>query len=112
VTPRQCHTVYSACVERGFSTGKGPDPFRDLPGSKTLAMAILLTVVGGLILATGYVVDVNPRVLLAGLAMWVTGCLVVLGLAVRVARATGSSWLAALGQGIRTSFRWLWEFFP
>jgi len=92
--------------------GRRPDPFRDLPGTKTLVVAILLTVAGGLILAGGYVVDVDPRVLLAGLVMWAVGALVVLGLAIRVARASGSSWLAALGHGIRIAFRWAWEFFP
>jgi hypothetical protein len=37
-----------------FSTSERHDPFRELPGTQTLAIAILLMVVGGLILATGY----------------------------------------------------------
>lgn len=65
--------------------GDSPDPFRDLPGDKPLAMAILLTVLAGLISTASYVVDLNPWILLTGLVMAVVGCLVVLVLAFKVA---------------------------
>jgi len=88
--------------------GERPDPFRDLPAGKPLAVAILLTALGGLALLVGYIADLTRWVLMAGLVLWLVGALVVLGLAIRTSRASGSGRPAALGYGSRLARRWIW----
>ncbi len=71
-----------------------------------------MTIVGGLLLASTYVVDVPMFVVALGTALFGAGVLFVLVATTLDARTTGRSWLASLAAGVRVAFRWLVEMMP
>ena len=81
-------------------------------GSKTVAVAFLCSIVGGLILSASLLADTSPWFDTMGGAIFGTGAAVAVGAAMRASRSEGKSLGSVLAYGVKTLFRWLWAFFP
>ena len=77
-----------------------------------VAVALAITIVGGLILAATYVAMVPDLVLGVGWLLFLGGLFLAFVLGYRDSRHQNRSLLGALGGGLRTLWRWLWAFMP
>lgn len=83
---------------------------RSEPANWPLALALMLSLVGGLATAVADVVDLPALVGDLALAMLLGGVLVALVLAFREARAGQVSVPRAIGRALKTGIRWFFFF--
>ena len=77
-----------------------------------LALAVVLTMVGGLTTGVADAFDVPLVVGVSGLALFLGGVVVAFALAYRGARASHVSLLRAFGQAFKLGIRWFFFFLP
>lgn len=78
-----------------------------------VALALAMTMAGGLVLTFLWVVDDPPTLITAAaFVLWLAGAVLVGVFATREARRAGDSIGEALGRGFKTLLKWMWAFLP
>ena len=77
-----------------------------------LALTLVVTIVGGLIVAAASVTALPLVVISFGCLLFLLGLVIAFVLGYRDSRRRSIPFVNALGQGLRTLWRWLWAFMP